>query len=93
MKYQIDQKDRGLKIAVTGAEGQEDQLAQNFAACQAGNCDCPTEEYQKLAGMEIEQQSGKITLSLTAKEGERLDPEEVGRCLEFTKNKLNRAPQ
>jgi hypothetical protein len=42
-------------IELTEVGGQQDDLLAAFAECQSGRCSCPTEEYQKVASMEVQQ--------------------------------------
>lgn len=42
-----------MTIEVTEVAGIEDRLLQAFGECQAGQCSCRTDEYQKLASMEV----------------------------------------
>ena len=52
-RYRIDDEDASVSIEVTDVAGQEQELLEAFAECQAGQCSCPTDEYQKLASMDV----------------------------------------
>ena len=78
----------GLKIELTEIQGKEKQLLAAFQECQKGRCACPTNEYSKLASLEIEQTDGKLNLRLSAKEGEVFDSAEIGKCLDYTEKKV-----
>jgi len=51
-RYRIDDEDASVSIEVTDVAGQE--LFEAFRECQAGQCSCPTDEYQKLASMDVQ---------------------------------------
>jgi len=52
-EYHITEKDSGVSVEVTDVGGHVDELMDAFAECQAGRCTCPTEEYRKLASLEV----------------------------------------
>lgn len=88
--YQIKQTEEGLKIEVKApTEGQE-LLLSEFQKCQEGQCSCPTEEYKKLAAMELDVSDEVINIQLVAKDSETIDKEEIARCLEHTTNKVGK---
>jgi hypothetical protein len=89
MKYQITKKPDDLEIEVVGIEGKEKQLLEAFKKCQEGRCSCPTQEYQKLGSLQVEQADGKISLGLKSKEGTKFDQVEIEKCLEHTKEKVS----
>ncbi len=60
------------------------QLLEAFAACHAGQCSCPTDEYTKVASMEIETGADEIRLKLTPKAGQKFDLAEIEACLDHT---------
>ena len=84
MKYKIKPREDGLIIEVREAEGQQAELLKAFQACQAGRCTCPTQEYEKLADLEIEKQADAIQLQLTAKDGQTFNQAEIDKCLQHT---------
>ena len=84
MKYQISKKAQEVEIKVGGVEGQEQQLLDAFQECQEGRCTCPTQEYQKLDSLQVEQVNGEINLRLKPKKGAEFDQVEIERCLAHT---------
>jgi hypothetical protein len=80
-----------VNIEVTEVAGVQDKLLEAFGECQAGRCSCPTDEYQKLASMEVEQETDTIRLRLHAKPGERFDTSEIAACLDYTTAKAAKA--
>ena len=79
--------EKGLKIEVRAAAGEQEQLLSEFQKCQQGQCSCPTEEYKKLDSMDLDVSDGAINIQLTAKESESIDLLEITRCLEHTTKK------
>ncbi len=63
--------------------GQRDRMLAAFAACQAGQCSCPTDEYRKLESMSIDRGEDDITVRLERKEGESFDLSQIAVCLEY----------
>jgi len=88
MKYNISKQSDELEIKVGGIKGKEKQLVDAFQKCQEGSCLCPTQEYQKLDSLQIEQTDGEIKLRLRPKEGTQFNQAEIERCLEHTSGRL-----
>jgi hypothetical protein len=87
-RYRVQEKESTVSIEVTEAAGQQDQLLEAFGECQAGHCSCPTDEYQKLAAMHVEQSGDVIHVRLEAKPGEKLDTTEIAACLDYSTARL-----
>jgi hypothetical protein len=83
-RYLVQDQPQGVAIQVTDVAGQQRQLLEAFQECQSGCCTCPTEEYQKLAGMQVTQAADQVVLRLQAKPGMRFDTSEISACLEHT---------
>jgi len=90
MKYKIDEKEDGLEVNVDDVKSKKEKLLEAFQECQEGRCSCPTEEYKKLDSMHIEQTEDSIQLRLKNKPGVKLDASEINRCLEYTKERVNK---
>jgi len=90
MKYEIVKKKNGLEIEVSKIEGKERQLLNAFRECSEGRCGCPTEEYAKLEGLQVEEETGMIRLRLKAKKGQQFDDTEIRNCLDYTDDKIER---
>lgn len=88
--YRIKETESAVSIELTDVAGEQEQLLGAFAACQAGQCSCPTDEYQKLAGMDIQQGEDEIRLELEPKPGEKFDLSEIAACLDYTTAKTTR---
>ena len=91
-EYHITEKDSGVSVEVTDVGGHVDGLMDAFAECQAGRCTCPTEEYRKLASLEVGAADDRVTLALEAKPGETFDTAEIARCLDYTTTKVTDVP-
>jgi len=88
MKREVTKRADGLEIEVSKVQGKEGQLLEAFQECAEGRCSCPTQEYKKLEELKVEQDAEKITLRLTAKDGEQFDPSEIERCLDYTEERV-----
>lgn len=89
MKHVIKPESGMLKVEVSDIEGKEEELLASFQACREGRCACPTDEYQKLESLDIDESAGKISLRLKAKSGRIFDEAEIEKCLDHTKRKLD----
>ena len=88
MKYKIDEKVTGIDISVTDAKNDRQKLLDAFRECQEGRCSCPTEEYKKLASLEVAQNEDEIQLRLKSKDGEVIDKSEIEKCLAYTSGRM-----
>jgi hypothetical protein len=52
--------------------------------CQQGRCGCPTDQYDRLAGMDVAATDDKVTVRLRPRSGERFDADELRACLDYT---------
>jgi hypothetical protein len=88
MKYRMDEDQGRIDIHVGELGDDQGKALDAFQACQEGRCSCPTDEYQKLETLDIEPGDDSLTLHLTPKPGEELDPSEIEKCLDYTQGKL-----
>ena len=88
MKYKIRSAENEVNIEVTESKGKQEKLLQAFQECQEGRCTCPTQEYSKLDSLEIESGEDTIKLKLKSKPDMKFDESEIGKCLEYTKEKV-----
>ena len=89
VKRTIKPNSEGLTIEVSGIAGKAKQLLNEFQTCREGRCDCPTDEYENLDTLEINDLAGKICLQLRAKSGLVFDEAEIEKCLDHTQRKLD----
>lgn len=82
--YQISSNESGLSIELTNVKGNQDRLVAAFDECAAGQCSCPTDEYEKVESMEVAAAPDAISIKLAAKPGTQFDAVEIGRCLDYT---------
>jgi len=87
MKYQIQQKEGELTIGIDGAASGNPKLLDAFQECREGRCDCPTDEYDKLEGIQVEQTKDHLSLRLKVKPGQSLDGNAVAACMDHTLKK------
>ena len=85
--YDITPADRGLTIELAHVGDQQQELLAAFGDCQAGQCSCPTDEYDKVADMSLEPSTDGIRIELVAKPGAVFNAEEIAACLEYTVDK------
>ncbi len=88
MEAKIKTTDDGIQIDVTDLEGKKDQLLEAFQECSEGRCTCPTQEYQKVASLNVTGSDDTIQLSILAKPGEQIDTAEIEKCLEHTEKRV-----
>lgn len=82
--YQIREDGDAVVIEVTDAGASQDELIGSFADCAAGRCECPTDEYGKVASMAVEDSGDSIVLRIEAKPGAKLDHAQIESCLDYT---------
>jgi hypothetical protein len=82
---------RGSRFELTGVASRQEELLDAFGACQSGRCTCPTDEFKKIAGMDVASTDDEIVLRLAAKPGARFDADEISACLDYTVSKIERA--
>ena len=88
MKYKIEEHEKQLDINVEDAGDKKEKLLQAFQQCQQGRCSCPTDEYKKLASLEIEDNENGLKLHIKSKPGTKIDATEINQCMEHTNTKI-----
>jgi hypothetical protein len=86
-QYQIEASDTTLAIEITEVGERQEQLLEAFGECQGGTCSCPTNEYEKVAAMEVTPTPDRIDIRLRTKPGLRFDLAEIAACLDYTVEK------
>jgi hypothetical protein len=84
MDYLIRSRGEALHVDIPQPGRYRTRLLESLSLCSQGECECPTDEYQKLATFEVEDRNGAIALDFTARSGEQLDPVEIAKCLDWT---------
>lgn len=85
MKHKINETESGLDISINVTEDKKKKILEAFQDCQEGRCSCQTEEYKKLASLDVKHNDGNIELHLKSKDGTKLDKTEIDKCLKYTK--------
>ena len=88
-KYTISANGPSVAIELTGVAGRQTELLEAFGECQEGRCSCPTDEYLKVAAMEVRPTADRIAIKLQAKPGTILDTAEIAACLDYTVSTTN----
>ena len=83
-QYRISEEGTSVSIELTDVEGKQELLLQAFDECQTGQCSCPTDQYEKVAGMQLDSDEQQITIQLEPVRGERFDTDEIAACLDYT---------
>ena len=89
-RYRIEQDRAAVVIELADVGGKQEELLEAFGECRAGRCSCPTNEYEKLAALDVEAGDEQITLRLRAKPGTAFDSSELAACLDHTVGKVDR---
>ena len=83
-EYRIQQEGTAVTIELADVQGKQDELLQAFGECQTGQCSCPTDQYTKVADMQLDSSEQQITIQLRPRAGERFDTDEIAACLDYT---------
>ena len=83
-EYRIREEDAAVSIELADVQGKQDELLQAFRECQTGQCSCPTDQYEKVAAMQLDSDEHQITIRLHPLAGERFDTGEIAACLDYT---------
>ena len=59
-KYTISANGSAVAIELTDVAGRQAELLEAFGECQEGRCSCPTDEYLKVATMEVQPSGDRI---------------------------------
>ncbi len=83
-EYTIDATGATVAIEITAVGERQGELLEAFGECAEGRCSCPTDEYEKLASMDVQPGDDRIDIRLEAKPGTSLDTSEIEACLDYT---------
>lgn len=90
MKSRIIKKKNGIDIKITDLNGEQDKLLEAFQECSEGRCTCPTQEYEKVETLNIVGTDKIIQLSIKSKPNTVINPQEIEKCLAYTKDKVSK---
>jgi len=91
MKYTVEQDREVVEIQVEGVGDKAPALMTSFQECQSGDCSCPTDQYERLADLEVSRSGDTLRLRLTAFDGQRFDVGDLETCLDHTISKAEEA--
>ena len=83
-RFRIDKSSADVRIALTEVGEKREALLGAFNECAEGRCSCPTNEYEKVASMEVESGQDRIDIRLQAKPGREFYVTEIATCLAHT---------
>ncbi len=92
-RYRVTEESGTTAIELTEVAGEQQDLLEAFSECQEGRCSCPTDEYRKVASMEVHSEADRIQISLTAKPGDRFDEAQIDVCLDHTVHRVGEDPR
>jgi hypothetical protein len=84
MKYQIRSDPTKLAIRIDEVNDKKAQLMEALQECSEGRCNCPTPEYEKLSSMQVEERGGSVNIELKPKPGQKLEPDDIEKCVQHT---------
>ena len=84
MRYDVTEHASGIDIHARGVARQVSELLESIQQCQEGQCGCPTDQYTKLSAIDIERGQDEVRVRLHPLPGERLDPDQITACLDYT---------
>jgi hypothetical protein len=84
MEYKIGHTGDEVTIDLSGTAGRTPQVLEALHECQEGQCGCLTDQYERLAGMDIATAEDQIRVTLRPHEGATLDTDAVRSCVEYT---------
>lgn len=82
--YALELGDREMVIRVVGVDDRREPLLEAFGDCAAGECMCPTDEFDKLESVQVVSGEDEVIIRLRAKPGETLDDSEIDACVRWT---------
>jgi hypothetical protein len=87
-RYRIREEQSGVSIDLTEVSGRQDELLNAFEDCASGQCSCPTDQFEKLASMDVHRNEDQIALRLESRYGTRFDPSAIAACLDHTVDRI-----
>jgi hypothetical protein len=86
-EYSINADGSSVAIEITDVAGRHAELLEALGECQEGRCSCPTDEYLKVATMEVQPAEDRIAIKLQARPGTSIDMAAIAACLAYTVGK------
>lgn len=88
MKHTIEQSPDGLRIQASVAPDKQQALIAELEKCACGQCACPSPQYEKLTGVDVQSAPDGVTVNLNVKPGEALDADDIRECLDHTARQI-----
>lgn len=88
--YNITPAADGVQIQLIGVGADKASLLETFAGCADGSCECSTDEYEKVASMDVQSDGDAITIDVKVKPGETIDPNCISDCMDYAQEKASR---
>lgn len=79
----------GVRIQLMGVGAGKASLLDTFAGCADGSCECSTDEYAKVASMDVQSEGDVITIEVKTKPGETIDPTCIGDCMDYAQERAS----
>jgi hypothetical protein len=93
MDYKIGHAgDDEVTIDLVDTADRAPQVLEALQECQEGRCRCPTDQYERLAGMDIATRGGAMRVRLRPRAGVRLEMDALRLCLEYTVQRAESDP-
>lgn len=83
-EYSIHEDSTGVSVEFSRVDGNRRQLLDALKDCREGRCSCPTDEYEKLASMEVAVHDDRMEIVLKPRDGSTFDMAEIAACLDHT---------
>ena len=82
--YTLERDGAEILIRVIGVDDRRDPLLEAFGDCAAGECGCPTAEFDKLASVQVASDEDGVIIRLRSRPGEFLSDSEIDACVRWT---------
>ena len=82
MRYEMTERGEDVEIRVRDTGERAPRVLASMQECQEGRCGCPTDQYDRLAGMEVKVGDGEVSVSLHPRDGEQFDLGELRACMD-----------
>jgi len=86
MKGEAKETSEGLEVKFEDVAEIKEDLKNGIELCMEGKCECRTEAYQHIEGIEMEEDEGSISVKLKGKD---IPKNEVEKCIHYYERKFN----
>ena len=85
MKGEAKKIDDGLEVEFRGITNVKESLKNGIELCMQGKCECKTEAYQHIEGIDMKEEEDSIVVKL---KGKNVPKDEVEKCIRYYEKKL-----